>query len=574
MDIKRFFVYAIVIAALALAGCSSDGNGGDIAGMPDPPPPPPEPTVTPVDLTDLPGVAIPTNTVINAGESMNFGTGQDEVTISCPSGGENCSLTQTDDSVTSTGGMATAMLSEAAVTARRNAQMAMTVAATKAAETKADAIETESKQTADAGLGGSARTDEDGTTTSGDASDDVYTLEISRGRSSSTEIKITDPALAGANDPKFKQAMDLGGGTTMHVRTMKADEDGNVVEEVVVITTDIDAAKAVSFGEVENQSLHLNPATTGGTTDFRSLQIAAGGSVESTANTIDLMKVRGPDSASPGATQVIPYEDDPGTPDMDERRFTGTYNGAPGRYTCSGTSDCTATVDDKGVVSELAGDSWIFTPDSDATSDVPDSDYLHYGFWLKKTTDSDDVLNYDEVETFAGSSIPASGALTAVLGTATYSGGATGVYVSNILTSTGDIESSTSGHFTADAKLTAIFGQVPVSGDDTTGTIADNLLYTLTGIIDEFKLSGHDEGPGWSVVLDGDIGEGTGAAATASGTAKGGSPLDDGSFSASFHGDVTAVDGVPPKPSSVVGEFNSFFTDGSVAGAFGAREDQ
>ncbi len=28
MDMKRFFLYAIVIAALALAGCGSDGNGG------------------------------------------------------------------------------------------------------------------------------------------------------------------------------------------------------------------------------------------------------------------------------------------------------------------------------------------------------------------------------------------------------------------------------------------------------------------------------------------------------------------------------------------------------------------
>ena len=41
MDMKRFFLYAIVIAALALAGCGSDGNGGMVDnGMPDPDPPP------------------------------------------------------------------------------------------------------------------------------------------------------------------------------------------------------------------------------------------------------------------------------------------------------------------------------------------------------------------------------------------------------------------------------------------------------------------------------------------------------------------------------------------------------
>ena len=48
---------------------------------------------------------------------------------------------------------------------------------------------------------------------------------------------------------------------------------------------------------------------------------------------------------------------------------------------------------------------WIFTPDEGATSDVPDADYLHYGFWLQRTTDEDGVLTYDEVETFAGSSV-------------------------------------------------------------------------------------------------------------------------------------------------------------------------
>ena len=44
-----------------------------------------------------------------------------------------------------------------------------------------------------------------------------------------------------------------------------------------------------------------------------------------------------------------------------------------------------------------------FTPDDGATVDVDDTDYLHYGFWLKKTTDADGAVTYNEVETFAGS---------------------------------------------------------------------------------------------------------------------------------------------------------------------------
>ena len=35
--------------------------------------------------------------------------------------------------------------------------------------------------------------------------------------------------------------------------------------------------------------------------------------------------------------------------------------------------------------------------------DEDDADYMHYGFWLKRTTDEDGVLTYNEVETFADS---------------------------------------------------------------------------------------------------------------------------------------------------------------------------
>ena len=49
------------------------------------------------------------------------------------------------------------------------------------------------------------------------------------------------------DDPKFEMAEDLGGGRTMHVRTMEADDDGDVVEEVVIVSTDIEAPKATAF---------------------------------------------------------------------------------------------------------------------------------------------------------------------------------------------------------------------------------------------------------------------------------------------------------------------------------------
>ena len=156
----------------------------------------------------------------------------------------------------------------------------------------------------------------------------------------------------------------------------------------------------------------------------------------------------------------------------------GTYNGAMGTYTCSGTANCTATVNAMGMLTALS-DGWIFTPAMGATSDQPDYDYLSYGFWLKRTTDKDGVLTYNEVETFAGSS------------------GAT-------------------------------FGQVQVSDTDTDGTIPASMLNSITGAIDKFVLSG-GEANVWSVELSGDIDATDG---TFSGMAKGG--VGDGSHQRDF----------------------------------------
>ena len=596
MDTKRFFLYFIVIAALALAGCGGNGGGGPDMTMdtcPDgqvgTPPNCMAPTPTTHDVT-VPMLPMGYNDnpagmqTVDAGDDWTNG----DVTYSCPAGGAACDIEVMDDgTVTSTGGAATAARSAASMaqqTADEEMRMAAEVAAaTKEAGTKRKAIAAEAAQTTDAGLGGTARTDADGSTTA--VTDDVYGLEISRDRDG-TEIKITDPSLAGMDDPKFTQAMDLGDGTTMHVRTMEADSDGDVVEEVVVVTTDIEAPKATMFTQVANQKLNENSATTSGM-DYRSLRVITSSALDTSGvgddgtgspivNTLTFMNIRGPAAAAPGGEQTITYTDDAATADVNERRFTGTYNGAPGTYVCTGADACTATVNDKGVVSAMAGAVWTFTPDAGATSDVADADYLHYGFWLKRTTDSDGVLTYNEVETFANSSAELSGTLAAVRGTATYSGGATGVYVKNVFTSVGVLDSATSGHFRATANLTATFGQVHEGTDPTDssepGTIAPNMLYTLTGTISDYELSG-GEANNWETVLDGSITGTEGADGTASGTAEGGRPGDDydGSFSATFHG-ATGASGTD-KPSSVVGEFNSFFTDGSVAGAFGARLD-
>ena len=107
-----------------------------------------------------------------------------------------------------------------------------------AAATKETEIATEAAQTTDAGLGGSDAP----TTTDGSAGE--YTLAIAHGDVSITVEGATDDA-----DEKF-ESMDLGGGSTMHTRTMDADADGNVMTEVAIVTTDIEAPKATPFADV------------------------------------------------------------------------------------------------------------------------------------------------------------------------------------------------------------------------------------------------------------------------------------------------------------------------------------
>ena len=329
----------------------------------------------------------------------------------------------------------------------------------------------------------------------------------------------------------------------------------------MIVSTDIDEPTATPFAMVDGQMLTVSTNTMN----------------DDPAETFEAFAVNENDAAVRALIRSAAFtsntlatltftDDDAGTTDMDEAFETaGTYNGAMGTYRCDGDADCTVTLDAEGAITGLS-DGWIFTPATGATSDVADADYLHYGFWLKRTTDADGAITYDEVETFAGSLIPASGGVTAVVGSATYEGGAVGVYVRNVFDSEGEIDTATSGHFNADASLMAYFGG---------GDVPVNKQNSVTGTIDNFVLQ-HGEENSWSVSLKGDIDENTGR--FDDGTANGGGA--EGSFSATFHGSVTAVDhddddqtpDIVPLPSSVVGEFDANFSNGSVAGGFGARK--
>ena len=546
-SINKLYAFALAaVFALTLAGC---GGGGSTATAP----PDDTPMPTPQEQCTTAGnVYVGGECITPAQHAFNM----------CVAGGGR---DNGDGTCTSAADVA--------------AEEAAIAATTKAAGTKETAIAAEMAENSratnplNAGLGGTnvGTTPDD---TSDDAVVTTYSMTIERDRSGTT-VKIADTALAGDDDPKFTQAMDLGGGRTMHTRAMAADDDGNVVEEVVVVSTDIEGPTAVAFAKFEedvtgtlSQALNVTTDTTNDDPTTTNEALDVSGATSAVAARLSNIKAAG--FAASGAGQQSYAFDDPSTTDDDEAFETaGTYNGASGTYRCNGGTACTITYDAEGKITAIGTD-WIFTPAAGAMSDQSDYDYYSYGFWLKKTTDEDGAVTYNEVETFATSSVAASGDVSSVLGRATYEGGATGVYVKNVYNSDRTLDTATSGHFTADVNLMVVFGQVPVSATDTTGTIAPNLLHTLTGTIDNFALSGGEDQE-WSVAVEGDFAT-TLSNGTVSGTAKGGDPDEDGSFSATFHGSVTAVDGVVPQPGSVVGEFNAGFTDGSVAGGFGARK--
>jgi hypothetical protein len=385
----------------------------------------------------------------------------------------------------------------------------------------------------------------------------------------------------------------------MHTRTMKVDDDGDVVQEVVVVKTDIEAPKGTAFEKVDGQTLNvdLDPAMDAdndGTANNDLTALAVG--TDLTTDPVEaVLKLVMSDAFVPGAGsetteltfarfQLDSDGDTDGNQTVQAYTTPGTYNGAMGTYRCSrtDTEDCTVTLDDEGEITAMSA-GWAFIPVKGATSDVADADYLHYGFWLQKTTDKDGVLTYDEVETFAGSSLGMSdGAdIDEIQGSASYKGGATGVYVKNVLTPEGKTESATSGHFTAAADLKAYFGQTvddtTTEGVDEAGAIAPAKLNTVSGTISKFTLSG-GEANSWTVDVNGKREDN---ANTFAGTAKGGGAA--GKFSGTYHGplvgddvdhdanpDTAALDDVAPPV--LVGEFDANFSDGSVAGGFGARK--
>jgi len=219
-----------------------------------------------------------------------------------------------------------------------------------------------------------------------------------------------------------------------------------------------------------------------------------------------------------------------------------------------------------------------------AVSVVPDSDYTHFGFWKRDDEQRDETYTHS-IETFHGgagsvsdddpSNPYASGSrdLHVVEGTADYYGAAAGVYVKK--DGTGDEQVVTDGTFTADAMLKAYFGGSAIAADD---------QFMVSGTISDFTDGSKDLGFGELTLEKASFNSSANNPVSSSvtenirgGETNGGGTS--GNWIGTFFGDAgtkttTGADAHKDDyPLNVSGEFNGHFSNGHVAGAFGAQYD-
>ena len=263
----------------------------------------------------------------------------------------------------------------------------------------------------------------------------------------------------------------------------------------------------------------------------------------------------------------------------------------PGTFTCDTDPSCDAVeVQDKLVlgVTVLATmakvvEQWDFESDNnEKEGETPDADYMYYGYWLKSPV-GDSSKDYT-FATFSGGKATFADASEvrtiyetgddANALTATYEGGAAGMYVSRELRLdeeqglVDEFSPGTYGRFTANAELIAKFGPHLMQGVDM-NTDESN---TLGGTISEFRDG--DVDLGFEVTLERSLITLTGTipepADTDAGNVSamfGGSGPGSGKWSAQFYGpnvDSTSTEReMSSTPTGVAGQFDAV-TDNST----------
>ena len=542
MDMKRFFLYAIVIAALALAGCG--GNGG---GTTTPPvDSTPTPTPTSIDLSKLLAgymdLGADGEHTIKAGESEPIGYGQ----FMCAAGGADCTVTVKD-------GKATYMSDSPMVTATGPSQAAQDAkdAADKAAMDMAlgigKAIVTTTNPALTNGLPGGNTSVAITRKTSGDP-----VIKLKNGTTGNDSVDF-DPEYTMATDVTTPALTGFSGQTQMR--------KGTKVTDYVTIYTDIENATP---GKLKYNETGDNPTT---------IPIISGTGDSNRSSNVVLDK----DATSYANKGTV----------------EGTLNGIEGTFTCAATAGCSVTFltpaqRAPGVVStavaSFSASGWKFaSTDFVESSSDPDNDYMYFGYWMEEPTTGN---SYKFASLYGGNEpfTPPDGlldnaGLSKANSTATYEGKAAGHYMTSTL---GIVDgeakpvAATAGKFTADANLTAYFGLGTHTAADMQNTIGGTIDNFMDGnkkldfIITLDRTKFVDTSNNSQSIMGTNDGDVSGLNGTTKSTS--------GSWEVLFYGlqasetaDTTDMADTL-LPSGVAGKFDADFSNGSVGGGFIGRK--
>lgn len=562
---KNLALAAMAAAALALAGCGGGGSSSTAPTTPTEPPPAPPPVAMVMiadamylDEDNMPAAGSMT---IAAGDSYT----NNGVMFSCPAGGDACEVEVMDDgSVTSTGGAATAALTADAMVQVAQAKKDAADAAAAAAQEKRDRIIGKDRALEQA----SNLAQTDGTT---DGTLEEADITITRAAGAMARVRVNDGTLTGysvSDDP----ALPNGGWAGTHLTRSITG-----ATQHLFVYTDKEEPTRIQFYDFDRvattPALYTDTSPPSHTDPYgpadaiTGLALGGAGATFSAA-VADLSQFPAPQSAEEGS-RTQRYMNNTQIGGSDAFSTPGNYNGAGGRYECTGGTDaapCSVTVAPSGAYT-LVG-TWTFVPELNATAWRQDPEFMSFGWWLQEPTAQTGVYTF---QYYADGTAYARASTTANLaaGSATYNGRAAGKFVVQEIDNTGVIDGE-SGMFTAAASLTATFSGTGAGG---------RLMGSVSGFQSD---NANVDVSGWMVTLNRQAlvdTEGTSLTSvttendpTASGfdgaTATLGDQTLHGSWSSQFFGQPSTADAYPL---GVGGVFQADNESASIAGAFGAR---
>jgi hypothetical protein len=523
MDMKRFFLYPVAIAAMALAGCG--GNGVTM------------PTTTPPDgttpTTPTNGFVIAQQSRVNAAAAAEMA--EEAVKAAMEASDDLDALSVKGDS------MMAQMNAQTVLDQRDAANQAVMAAET-------------ALQNAKTALGAVDANTTNATELTAALEEAIMVaeaqVEMAKEQAEGDALKMAVEMVTGTDEDMPMTPADTGKAVAMSIGmallpTDAADGGSRAVthDSTAPAATDMDAVKM-------NDSQGMTWTKIVGAANVMDMRIGTtgGGTMAVKAMSVSDMTL----TSGQNAADMV----DDGT-QVDSGIM---YKGIPGTVFCAG-SDCAveAVLEDGTVndaVKKLTG-SWYFTPASlmaayvknaDDTAYMAETMYAQFGHWLTEANNGDVTIM-----TYARSGANKSGLELTIVNTtgdvltdtsATYTGSAAGMSLHKTFDGNAAQTGIYSGAFTADVTLEATFGDSPM----------------LEGTVDTFVGPATDSE--WTVELMETAF--TGATFNTGVTDATGQA---GEWSAQGYG----ADG--ERPAGIFGGFNAHFTDGHAAGAYATRKE-